>query len=82
MGLGDVKMLAMIGAAVGWQPLFPLLVLASMSGAVTGLIVAAKSPKGMLVALPFGVFLGLAFLVVLFFGPTLSELWMKLLIGG
>lgn len=82
MGLGDVKMLAMIGAAVGWQPLFPLLVLASMSGAMTGLIVAAKSPKGMLVALPFGVFLGLAFLVVLFFGPTLSELWMKLLIGG
>lgn len=82
MGLGDVKMMAMLGAVIGWEPLFPLFVLASVAGALVGLFVAAKSEERMMVAIPFGVFLGLAFLVVLFFGPTLWELWMKLLLGG
>ena len=82
MGLGDVKMMAMLGAVIGWEPLFPLFLIASVAGALVGLFVAAKSAAGMQVAVPFGVFLGLAFLVVLFFGPTLWDLWMKLLLGG
>lgn len=82
MGLGDVKMMAMLGAVVGWEPLFPLFLLASVSGALIGLFVAARSEERMQVAIPFGVFLGFAFLVVVFFGPTLWSLWMKLLLGG
>jgi leader peptidase (prepilin peptidase) / N-methyltransferase len=82
MGWGDVKMMAMLGAVLGWEPLFPLFLLASVVGALVGLFIAAKSGAGMQVAVPFGVFLGLAFLVVLFFGPTLWDLWMKLLLGG
>ena len=82
MGLGDVKMMAMLGAVVGWEPLFPLLVLASLAGAVVGIPIALRSEAGMQVAVPFGVFLGLAFLAVLFFGPTLWSLWLKLLLGG
>jgi leader peptidase (prepilin peptidase)/N-methyltransferase len=82
MGMGDVKMMAMLGAVVGWEPLFPLFLLASVAGAVIGLFIAARSESRMQVAVPFGVFLGLAFLVVLFFGPTLWDLWMKLLLGG
>jgi hypothetical protein len=42
--------------------------------------VAWKSGQGMQVALPFGVFLGLAFLVMLFFGNALYELWVSLLL--
>jgi leader peptidase (prepilin peptidase) / N-methyltransferase len=80
MGLGDVKMMAMLGAVLGWEPLFPLLVLASLTGALVGVVVAARSSKGFQVALPFGVFLGIAFLVVLFFGRELGELWMRLLV--
>ena len=71
MGLGDVKMLAMIGAVLGWEPLFPVLVIASAAGAVVGVGVAARSKLGLQVPLPFGVFLGLAALLVLFFGRTL-----------
>ena len=82
MGMGDVKMMAMLGAVVGWEPLFPLFVVASVTGAVAGLLVAARSEDRMMVAIPFGVFLGLAFLVVLFFGPTLWSLWIRLLLGG
>lgn len=80
MGLGDVKMMAMLGAILGWEPLFPLLVLASVTGAIVGLFVAWRSREGMQVALPFGVFLGIAFLVVLFFGATLSEWYLALLL--
>jgi leader peptidase (prepilin peptidase)/N-methyltransferase len=80
MGLGDVKMMAMLGATLGWQPLLPLMVLASVSGALVGVFVAWKTRKGMQVALPFGVFLGLAFLAMIFFGNELSELWFGLLL--
>ena len=80
MGLGDVKMMAMLGAILGWEPLFPLLLFASITGAITGLLVAAKSSEGMMAAVPFGVFLGIAFLVVLFFGPTLWRWYLALLL--
>jgi len=81
MGLGDVKMMAMLGAVLGWEPLFPLLVLASVAGALVGIIVASKSAEGLKVALPFGVFLGIAFLVVLLFGNDLWEFYLRMLIA-
>lgn len=81
MGLGDVKMMAMLGAVLGWEPLFPLLLLASITGAVVGLFVMMRSgADGMQVALPFGVFLGIAFLVVLFFGADLMGLYVRVLL--
>ena len=79
MGLGDVKMMAMLGAVFGWEPLFPLLVIASVTGALVGGIVAMSSTRGMQVPIPFGVFLGIAALVVLFFGPTLWTWYLVLL---
>lgn len=81
MGLGDVKMLAMIGAVLGWRPLLPALFAASLAGAVLGLIIGAKSPKGLQVALPFGIFLGLATLLVIFQGQLLLDWYMRLLTG-
>jgi leader peptidase (prepilin peptidase)/N-methyltransferase len=80
MGLGDVKMIAMLGAILSWEPLFPLLILASVLGAIIGGVVAAKSEHGMQAAVPFGVFLGLAALVVMFFGPTLWGWYLALLL--
>ena len=79
MGLGDVKMMAMLGAVVGWEPLFGLLVLASVAGAIVGGFVAWRSGAGMQAALPFGVFLGLAALAIVFFGPTLLECYLAVL---
>ena len=79
MGLGDVKMMAMLGATVGWEPLFPLLLIASVTGAITGVVVAAKSDQGMKVAVPFGVFLGIAYLIVIFFGRSLWAWYLALL---
>jgi leader peptidase (prepilin peptidase)/N-methyltransferase len=80
MGLGDVKMIAMIGAVLGWQPLFMMLVLSSVIGALIGTVVAYYSRQGMQTALPFGVFLGFGTLVMMFFGSTLQSWYLALLL--
>ena len=77
MGWGDVKMLAMIGAVVGWQSVPAVLLLASITGAVIAVPLALRSKERFQLAIPFGVFLGLATLVVLFFGHTLFEWWLR-----
>ena len=75
MGLGDVKLMAMFGAMMGWEPLFPLLLLASLTGALVGVLLMIRSGKQMAqLALPFGVFLGIAALVMLFFGRAFVHL--------
>ena len=80
MGLGDVKMLAMIGAVTGWRTIPGVLLLAAVSGAVIGVPAALRSGRGMQAALPFGIFLGIAFLAALFFGHTLSEWYFSLML--
>jgi leader peptidase (prepilin peptidase)/N-methyltransferase len=79
MGQGDVKMLAMIGAVLGWRAIPGVLLLASVAGAAIGVPLALRSGRGMRLPLPFGVFLGLASLAVLFFGPTLSSWYLSLM---
>jgi len=71
MGLGDVKMMAMLGAIVGWEPVMFILILASTAGALTGALIAIRHKGAMQMALPFGVFLGLAALTMIFFGREL-----------
>jgi leader peptidase (prepilin peptidase)/N-methyltransferase len=63
MGMGDVKMLAMIGAFLGWQLTIVTFVLSSIAGACVGLLVIASKRGDMKYALPFGTFLASAALV-------------------
>ena len=57
LGMGDVKMLAMIGAFLGWRLTLVTLILASFSGALAGGLMLATGKGGMKAALPFGTFL-------------------------
>ena len=57
LGMGDVKMLAMIGAFLGWQQMLLTLVLASFAGALVGVGLIALQRGTMKYALPFGTFL-------------------------
>jgi len=63
LGMGDVKMLAMIGAFLGWRLMVVTLVLSSVLGSVIGLSVIALRIGGMKYALPFGTFLAVGALV-------------------
>lgn len=57
MGLGDVKYLAMVGAALGWTGVLWCLLLGSSVGSLAGLGVAVVTRKGLQTAIPFGPFL-------------------------
>jgi leader peptidase (prepilin peptidase)/N-methyltransferase len=63
LGMGDVKMLAMIGAFLGWQLTFVTLVLSSFLGSVVGLTLIALKRGDMKYALPFGTFLAIGALI-------------------
>ncbi len=71
MGMGDVKMLAMIGAFLGWPLTLVTLVLASLVGSVVGVAVLASGRGGMKAALPFGTFLAAAALVAAVAGDSM-----------
>ena len=78
MGGGDVKMLAMIGAFLGWKLVLVTLVLSSVVGSVIGLLVIAVRKGGMKYALPFGTFLALGALVASLVGDTIVNWYVGL----
>lgn len=59
LGMGDVKMLAMIGAFLGWKLTLLTLMLGSLAGSLIGVLLLAMNRGGMKHALPFGTFLAL-----------------------
>lgn len=81
LGLGDVKMLAMVGAFLGWRGVVVALLVGAFSGAVVGLSLMAAGRSGMKSKLPFGTFLAAGALVALFFGPPLVAWYMGAAFG-
>jgi leader peptidase (prepilin peptidase)/N-methyltransferase len=78
MGGGDVKMLAMIGAFLGWKLVLVTLVLSSVLGSVIGLIVIAARKGGLKYALPYGTFLALGALVASLAGEAIVNWYVGL----
>jgi len=68
MGGGDVKLLAMIGAWMGWRALPFIILLSSLSGIVIGGGALMMAGKGYRVRIPFGPFLSLGAIIYFFFG--------------
>ena len=79
MGLGDVKMLAMVGAFLGWQGVLVTVFLGSLAGALFGLTLIAAGRLDLGSRLPFGVFLAGAAIGALFAGPALVASYSRLL---
>lgn len=71
MGMGDVKMLAMIGAFLGWKAVLVTLVLSSCAGAFIGVVLMSVQRGGMKLALPFGTFLAIGAVIAMFAGEPL-----------
>jgi leader peptidase (prepilin peptidase)/N-methyltransferase len=68
MGGGDIKLLAMVGAFLGWKAVIFTLFVGSAIGTVVGVAVALRTHGGRKMAVPFGPFLSLGALLFLFFG--------------
>ena len=71
MGGGDVKMLAMIGAFLGWKLVIVTLVFSSIAGAIAGLVVIASRRGDLRYALPYGTFLALAAQIASLYGDRI-----------
>lgn len=77
MGGGDINLLAMIGAFLGWQSLIYVVLAASLSGAVIGIAAMAWKGKNSQYAVPFGPFLSIGAVSYLFVGE-----WFLALLAG
>ena len=76
MGGGDIKLLAMIGAFLGWQSLLFVLLVSSLLGAVVGISVMMVKGQDMKYAVPFGPFLSFAAVAYIFFGEYAIRLFL------
>jgi leader peptidase (prepilin peptidase) / N-methyltransferase len=80
MGLGDVKMMAAVGAFLGLKRTMMTVLLGSLLGSVIGIFLIAVSKKGRDYELPFGTFLGAGALLVVFFGTPALHWYESLLV--
>jgi len=78
MGGGDVKLLAMIGAFLGWKAVILTILLGSLIGSITGIIVMVSKGKDFKYAIPFGPFLSLGAVIALFYGENLIRWYLYL----
>jgi leader peptidase (prepilin peptidase) / N-methyltransferase len=79
LGMGDVKMLAMVGAFLGWKLTLLTLMMASLSGTIIGMILIITKRGGMKYALPFGTFLALGAAAAATVGSTILDWYLGLL---
>ena len=77
LGMGDVKMLAMIGAFIGWQLTIVTLMMASVAGSVIGILLIASRRGDMKYALPFGTFLAMGAALAATVGPGLLSWYLQ-----
>jgi leader peptidase (prepilin peptidase)/N-methyltransferase len=80
MGGGDVKLLSMIGAFIGWKGVLFSLVIASFFGSAVGLLLMLKSRQGMKTAVPFGPFLATGGIAFIHLGHQLISWYFRLMI--
>ena len=76
MGYGDFKLLAAIGAWLGWQILPLTLLLSSLLGALVGIALIVFARHGRNVPIPFGPYLAAAGVIALFWGETLTTYYL------
>lgn len=79
MGYGDFKLLAALGAWLGWQMLPAIILLSSVVGAIVGISLIVIFGRGRNVPIPFGPYLAAAGLIALFWGQKLTQEYLGLI---
>lgn len=76
MGYGDFKLLAALGAWLGWKMLPVIILLSSAVGAVVGIALIVLARRGRDIPIPFGPYLAAAGLIALLYGTRLTETYL------
>jgi len=77
MGYGDFKLLAALGAWLGWQALPSIILLSSVVGAAVGIALMFLKRRGKDVPLPFGPYLAAAGWITLMWGDEISSTYLQ-----
>lgn len=78
MGGGDIKLIAMIGAFLGWQGMLLTIFLGALSGSLAGIFLIMVRGRGRSEMIPFGPFLALGAMVALFWGSEILDWYFML----
>lgn len=78
MGGGDIKLIAWIGAVLGWRAVIFSILVSSITGSVFGIAVAAFKKSGLKTAIPFGPFLYLAAILYIFVGDEIMRSYLAI----
>ena len=73
MGYGDFKLLAALGAWMGWKALLPIVLLSSLVGAVVGIALIVLARRGREIPIPFGPYLAAAGMIAMLAGDRLTR---------
>jgi len=79
MGMGDVKLMAMLGAFLGWGAVLFIIIMSAFIGAAAGLSLMAFAGKGRRYAIPYGPFISLSAIIYLFYGQSLINLYLRII---
>ncbi|SDI20460.1 prepilin peptidase [Propionivibrio dicarboxylicus] len=79
MGYGDFKLLAALGAWLGWQMLPLIILLSSLVGAIVGVALIVLARRGRQVPIPFGPYLATAGLIALIWGKMLTQAYLRMI---
>jgi len=71
MGGGDIKMMAMVGAFLGWKTVLLATFLGSLFGSVAGILIMIIRGKGVSLQIPFGPYLAVGTVISIFFGQEI-----------
>lgn len=82
MGGGDIKLLAWVGAVLGWKAIPFVILTSAIIGSVVGLTMASRSKTGLKTVIPFGPYLALGALLYLFGGATIAQWYLDLFLPG
>lgn len=82
MGGGDIKLLAWIGALVGWKGVPFVIMFSALSGSLIGVLIALKAKEGFKTAIPFGPYLVLGAVIFIFYGQKIGEWYFNLFLPG
>jgi leader peptidase (prepilin peptidase) / N-methyltransferase len=74
MGYGDFKLLAALGAWMGWKALLPVVLLSSVVGAIVGIVLIVLARRGREIPIPFGPYLATAGFIVMLAGERLTAM--------
>jgi len=78
MGGGDVKLLAMVGAFLGWKAVILTVIFSSLIGSITGIVIILVKGKDLKYSIPFGPFLSVAAVISLFYGENIIQWYLSL----